>query len=80
VQAERAVLAGLGGGCQLPVGAYARLEDDTLKVSAVVVALEGALMLRSHTSGRPHEAEHLGRWVAEDLLWQGAEDLLGSGA
>ena len=76
VCAERAVLAGLGGGCQLPVGAYATISDDTLIVSAVVVGPDRPLVLRSQTTGRARDAQDLGRWVAEDLLSQGADEML----
>ena len=76
VTAERAVLAGLGGGCQLPVGAFAEIDADTLLLSAVVIAPDRPLFLRSQTSGKPKDAEDLGRWIAEDLLWQGAEEML----
>jgi hydroxymethylbilane synthase len=76
VRAERAVLAGLGGGCQLPVGAYAFVEGDELAVSAVVVAPDRPLLIRSETRGKAKEAEELGRWVAEELIWQGAENVL----
>jgi hydroxymethylbilane synthase len=73
VRAERAVLAGLGGGCQLPVGAYAVVKGDFLTVSAVVVASSS---IRSNATGRARDAEELGRGVADDLLKQGARCLL----
>ncbi len=76
VTAERAVLAGLGGGCQLPVGAYAHMDGVMLSVSGIVVAPDRPLLIRSQTSGNAKDAEELGRWVAEDLLWQGAEEML----
>lgn len=70
------MLAGLGGGCQLPVGAFAEVDADTLSISGVVVAPDRPLLIRSQTSGKAKDAEDLGRWVAEDLLWQGAEEML----
>jgi len=73
VRAERAVLAGLGGGCQLPVGAYAIVSGDSLTVSAVVVASSS---IKSSATGRACDAEELGRGVADDLLKQGARCLL----
>ena len=76
VTAERAVLAGLGGGCQLPVGAFAEVASDRLSVSGVVVAPDRPLLIRSQTSGMARDAEELGRWIAEDLIWQGAEEML----
>ena len=76
VEAERAVLAGLGGGCQLPVGAYATVEGDTLALAAVVVAPDRPVLIHASITGRPGDAERLGRCVADDLLGQGAEGLL----
>jgi hydroxymethylbilane synthase len=76
VTAERAVLAGLGGGCQLPVGAFAEIDAGTLLISAVVIAPDRPLSIRSQTSGKAKDAEDLGRWIADDLLWQGAEEML----
>jgi hydroxymethylbilane synthase len=73
VRAERAVLAGLGGGCQLPVGAYAVVEGDVLTVNAVVVASSS---IKSKATGWASHAEELGRGVADDLLKQGARCLL----
>jgi len=73
VRAERAVLAGLGGGCQLPVGAYAVVEGNFLTVSAVVVASSS---IKSSATGRGSDAEELGCSVADDLLKQGARCLL----
>jgi hydroxymethylbilane synthase len=75
-QAERAVLAGLGGGCQLPVGAYATVENARLRLSAVVVAADRPLLIHSNVSGLASDAERLGLSVADDLLNQGAEGLL----
>jgi hydroxymethylbilane synthase len=80
VEAERAMLAGLGGGCQLPVGAYALVRDAELTVMGVVVSLDRPVLIRSQTTGQARDAEELGRWVADDLLWQGAEDMLAPGA
>ena len=77
MRGERAVLAGLGGGCQLPVGAYAVVEDDELTLSGVVVALDRPLSMRSQTTGPAREAEDLGRWVADDLLRRGADNVKG---
>jgi hydroxymethylbilane synthase len=76
VEAERAVLAGLGGGCQLPVGAYATVENATLSLSAVVVAPDRPVLIWSSITGRAGDAERLGRCVADDLLGQGAGGFL----
>ena len=78
---ERAVLAGLGGGCRMPVGAYARFADDgaTLAVSAMAAAPNGSPMLRDTLQGpasAPQAAESLGRELAARLRAAGAEKIL----
>jgi hydroxymethylbilane synthase len=76
VQCERAVLAALGGGCQLPLGAYARLKDEAIFVIAVVLAADGSRRLATHTEGHTESPEVVGRRAADDLLRQGAAELL----
>jgi hydroxymethylbilane synthase len=74
VRCERAVLGALGGGCQLPVGAFAEFIDNTLRVQAVVVSPNGTRCLRVEAAGT--HSEELGRSVAADLLARGAAELL----
>ncbi len=52
------------------------MDGVMLSVSGIVVAPDRPLLIRSQTSGNAKDAEELGRWVAEDLLWQGAEEML----
>ncbi|HEY6991230.1 MAG TPA: hydroxymethylbilane synthase [Bryobacteraceae bacterium] len=75
---ERAVLAGLGGGCQLPLGAFAETVDGGLRIQAVVVSPDGKQCVRAEAAG--DDAEELGRSVAEDLLQKGAGRLLAQSA
>jgi hydroxymethylbilane synthase len=74
VGCERAVLAALGGGCQLPVGAFAERIAGALRVQAVVVSPDGGQCLRVEGAGT--NSEELGRSVAADLLARGAGHLL----
>ncbi|HEY3937874.1 MAG TPA: hydroxymethylbilane synthase [Bryobacteraceae bacterium] len=74
VRCERAVLAALGGGCQLPVGAFAEASGDRLRVMAVVIAADGSEYLRAEGSGS--SPEDLGRTVAAELLARGAGGIL----
>jgi hydroxymethylbilane synthase len=74
VRCERAVLGALGGGCQLPVGAFAETVDNALRVQAVVVSPDGTQCLRAEAEGA--HPEKLGRLVAADLLGRGAAALL----
>ncbi len=73
---ERVALAALGGGCQLPVGAFAFLTGGKLRLTAVVVAPDGSRVLRSVAEGDPQDTLGLGTRVGEDLLARGAADVL----
>jgi hydroxymethylbilane synthase len=75
VAAERALLAALGGGCQVPLGAHAR-KDNLLHIQAVVVAPDGSKVVRQKTSGDPRQPEKLGARLAQMLLDHGAKDIL----
>lgn len=70
--AERAFLRGLGGGCQLPIGAHAVLEDDLLLLDGLVAHADGSEILRDRSSGPPHQAEAIGSALAEKLIALGA--------
>jgi hydroxymethylbilane synthase len=79
VLAERALLAHLRGGCMAPVGAMGQLLDGRLHLSAVVLSADGSRRLvaqNSVASADRNAAEQLGREVAEDLLQQGAAELI----
>ena len=76
VVAERAVNERLKGGCQVPIAAFAELREGVIFLKALVGNLEGTTILRSELSGDPHHAEQLGITVAEDLLSQGAGEIL----
>lgn len=76
VRCERSVLAALGGGCQLPIGAFAELkESNTLHVIAGVFAPDASQFVRGTAEGAPEEAEELGRKLAEDLIGKGARSI-----
>jgi hydroxymethylbilane synthase len=77
VNAERALNTRLNGGCQVPIAAYALLEDnDMLWLRGLVGAVDGSVIFRAE--GRVHRSEgtRLGRELAEDLLAQGADKVL----
>lgn len=79
VVAERAVNARLQGGCEVPIAAFAELEGaegETLYLRALVGNLEGTQIIRSEIRGNRHQAEQLGITVANDLLSQGAAEIL----
>jgi hydroxymethylbilane synthase len=77
VRAERAMLEALGGGCQLPIAAYAKSDSGDFQLTGVVADPDGTRLLRAQATGRPENPELLGKQVAEDLLRQGARELLG---
>jgi hydroxymethylbilane synthase len=82
VTAERAYLARLGGGCDLPVGAYARPDpgtQDGLLVEGMMASLDGRLVLRASITGGADAPDRLGRMLADQLLSTGGADLLGPG-
>ncbi len=76
VVAERAVNARLQGGCQVPIASFAELHGEELHLRALVGNLDGTQIIRSEIRGDRHQAEHLGLSVADDLLSQGAEEIL----
>ena len=74
--AERSFLRQLEGGCQVPIGANARLENDKLCLEGMVGNLNGSVNLREKISGEKSEAADLGKRLAEILIGKGANKLL----
>ena len=79
VTAERVALAALGGGCQVPIGAYCRRDGDQYRdglyrISGCVLSPDGATVLRAEERGV--DAQALGAALADSLLKQGALQLL----
>lgn len=77
---ERSVLAALGGGCQVPIGALALRKGGDLTVHAAVLSEDGSQAIRASTRGPVDDAVGLGRLVADELRARGADELLVSGA
>lgn len=75
VTAERACLREFGGGCQIPLGAYARQESGMLRLDAVVVSPDGSRLIRHSLLG--DQAPELGKRMADELIRQGAHEVLG---
>jgi hydroxymethylbilane synthase len=76
VEAERSILAGLQGGCQVPVGVWAREEDRQFVIEACVLAADGSESIRVRRAGAPRDADDLARQITAALLDSGAERLL----
>lgn len=79
VDTERAVLAGLSGGCDVPLGVWAREESEEFAVDACVLSVDGTEAVRVHRAGSPRDAEAIARDVTAALLEGGADRLLALG-
>ncbi len=77
VSAERAMNRALQGGCQVPIGAFAEMQDnDHIWLRGLVGAVDGSQIIHGDISGPKEQAEELGKLLAEQLLAQGADDIL----
>lgn len=76
ITAERALLAELGGGCQVPIGAFTVLENTELYLTGAVFSPDGLKMIRFTGAGDCTKPAELGRNVARTLLDRGASDIL----
>ena len=76
LSAERAVVTALGGGCQLPLGAVAVLERDSLSVHAIVASPNGGDAVRKSIRGPIGRAAALGQQLADELAAAGAAEIL----
>jgi len=76
VMAERALNKRLEGGCQVPIACFAELEGDQLWLRGLVGEVDGSRVLTTEIRGSRTEAENLGIAAAEDLLAQGAGEIL----
>jgi hydroxymethylbilane synthase len=78
VTAERALLAALGGGCQVPIGALGTVVDGTLHLRGIVVSPDGLRLVRDTLEGPLAEAVEIGHRLGEALLAAGADSILES--
>jgi hydroxymethylbilane synthase len=76
IVAERSLLAALEGGCQVPLGAWARFERGELAIDAVVCSPDGAQHIRQRATAPPDQARELGQRVAQMLIDSGAREIL----
>ncbi len=76
VRAERAMNNRLMGGCQVPIAGYAVLNHDKLHMRGLVGEPDGSHIMRAEQVGHPSEPEKLGVSIAEELLGQGADQVL----
>lgn len=76
VEAERAYLAEVEGGCQIPIGVYGKMEQEVLQLEAVILSVDGMRQVRQTISGAPAEAKRLGQTLAQDMLNAGGREIL----
>ena len=76
VSAERAFLKELGGGCQVPIGAFAELKSNGLYLSGYVGSIDGTITFRKKVRGSKKDAEKLGKQLAKDIKKAGAAKVL----
>ncbi len=76
IQAERAFLRRLGGGCQVPIGIKSELPDGKLVLEGIVLSVDGKKYFQDKVGGSPQNAIDLGINLAEKLISAGAKELL----
>jgi len=76
VIAERALLAALRGGCQVPMGAWARIERGELVLDACVCSVDGLQYVKQRATAPPDQAAQLGEHMARLLIDAGAQSIL----
>ena len=76
VAAERALSRALAGSCNVPLGAFAQIAGDSMRLRAFVGAPDGTRRVSGERTGKPGDAEALGKALAEELMLRGAAAIL----
>ncbi len=76
IDCERVFLGLLGGGCSVPIGAYARCQDEKVRLIGCVAALDGSAVFRESVEGPREKASQLAQKLAERMRESGAEEVL----
>ena len=76
VAAERAFLLRLEGGCQVPIGGFATLNGDTIKLTGLIASIDGTTILKEELSGPAADAAEIGVALADTLLAAGGKAIL----
>jgi len=76
VEAERAYLAEVEGGCQIPIGVYGYIKQELLVLEAVILSVDGKRQIRQTISGQPSAGIKLGRTLAQAMLDAGGREIL----
>jgi hydroxymethylbilane synthase len=75
-RSERSFLRVLEGGCQVPIGCYAKVKGDNITVEGLIASLDGRRVFRGSIQGNCQEADLIGQQLAYDLLQKGAAGVL----
>ena len=76
LKAERAYLKELQGGCSIPAFAWAKIENDTLHLTAGLISLDGVTLLKANRTGEPSSAEQMGTALGTHILETGGREIL----
>jgi len=76
IEAERAFLHAIEGGCQVPVGCFTRFENDAFTITGFVASVDGAQFLIDEETGTTETAHETGKKLAEKLRGKGAAKIL----
>lgn len=76
ITAERAFLAHLQGGCQVPLGCYSKIEDGIITMTGFVASVDGSQFINETISGEISQGAELGVQMAERMLGKGAFEIL----
>jgi hydroxymethylbilane synthase len=76
VSAERAFLFRLEGGCQVPIGAFAEVNNGRVELTGLVASVDGKVVLKDSISGPVEEAQKLGTQLANKILEMGGKEIL----
>ncbi len=76
VEAERSYLSEVEGGCQIPIGVYASIEEDVLLLEAAILSVDGTQQIRKTMSASPKDGIALGKNLAQDMLASGGREIL----
>jgi hydroxymethylbilane synthase len=75
-QAERSVLAAMRGGCSIPLGVYAAISDNHLRIDAVIANINGKNLIRHFTSSAVSQWKQAANRLAEELLDAGGKEII----
>jgi hydroxymethylbilane synthase len=76
VEGERAFLAGVGGGCHVPVACHGRIADGTLTLVGLVARIDGSVCIRRQRRGPPQDARSIGTTLAQEVRRAGGREIL----